>query len=119
MSVTWITHKGKRILFNDSSNQASDGIIKMIEEEARFVAGAPGRVLILDDYTNCVADSRAMERTKQLGRDIIEPKTEKVALLGITGIKAVLLSAYNWFTGAGARQRLFRTADEAKDWLVQ
>ena len=119
MSVEWITYKGKQILHNDSRGLRGEGLMAMIELEAKMIAEASSPVLILDDFTGCTVNSAAMERVKQLGREVIEPNTEKNAILGIEGIKLVFLNAYNWFTGAGERQRTFKRLEDAKEWLIE
>jgi len=58
-----------------------------------------------------------MERSKQLGAEVFKVKTEKGAVLGVTGIKKVLLNAYNMV--AGEKLRAFDSEEEAKEYLVK
>lgn len=119
MPVTWIEYKGKRIIYGDYRKLKGTDLITAINQEAKLAQEVPGRVLILDDFTGCIADSAFVEHAKKIGKNIVEPKTEKCAILGVEGVKKVLLNAYNWFTGAGARQRVFTSELEAKEWLVK
>lgn len=119
MPATWIGYKGKKIIYGDYRKLKGKDLMAAIDEEVKLVMAAPEKVLILDDFTGCVVDSACMEYLKKVGKELIEPNTEKCAILGVEGMKNVLLNAYNWFTGAGAHQRLFRSELEAKEWLVQ
>jgi len=119
MSATWIEYKGKKIIYGDYRKLKGKELMAVIDDEVRLALSVKGKVLILDDFTGCVADSAFMEHLKKVGKEIIEPKTEKCAVLGVEGVKNVLLKAYNWFTGAGAHQRLFTSEREAKEWLVE
>jgi hypothetical protein len=59
-----------------------------------------------------------MERVKQLGRTVFSQKAERSALVGITGLKLVLLQAYIAFTGHKNIQ-VFRSEAAALEWLVE
>ncbi|GAK51184.1 hypothetical protein U14_02426 [Candidatus Moduliflexus flocculans] len=119
MSATWIQYKGKRIIYADYRGLKGNELIAALDSEAKLAQEAPGKVLILDDFTGSVADSAFMEYAKKVGKEIVEPKTEKCAILGVEGMKKVLLNAYNWFTGAGTHQRVFDSELAAKEWLVE
>jgi len=119
MSATWIEYKGKKIIYGDYRKLRGKELIAAVDAEAKLVQAAPGKVLILDDFTGSVVNSEFMEYAKKVGKELIEAKTEKCAVLGIEGVKNVLLKAYNWFTGATKHQRVFDSEHEAKEWLVE
>lgn len=119
MSVKWIEYKGKKIIHGDYRGLRDKELREALEVEAKLTREAPGRVLILDDFTKSVMDSESMNYLQKIGKEEIEPKTEKCAILGVEGMKKVLLQVYNWFTGAGARQRVFESEQAAKEWLVE
>jgi hypothetical protein len=48
----------------------------------------------------------------------LKPKQKKVAMVGMTGIKEILLQAYNKIVGV-TNQKLFDTVEQAKEWLVE
>lgn len=116
MGTEWIEHKGKRILYVDYRGLKGAQLIEMAETEAKTIVAAPTKVLVLDDFEGISVDSEFMNRIKQLGKDA-EPKTARCAILGVTGLKEILLRAYNAFTGG--RSQPFRTKAEALDWLAQ
>jgi len=117
MSVKWIEYKGKRILYADFRGLRGKELIETIELEAQMVAAHPTKVLILDNFEGVHTTTAFVERIKQLGKDIIEEKTIKNAVLGITGLKDILLRAYNTFTKG--KSRPFGTEADALEWLVQ
>lgn len=118
MSVKWITHKGKQILYSDFSGLTGQAYIDAIKSGVEMMDKAPGKVLNLLNVTGAVVDTTAMTYSKSLG-EAIEEKTEKRAIVGVTGLKNWLAASYNWITGAGDHQKFFDTLDEAKEWLVE
>ena len=115
MSVQWIEYKGKKILYVDLRGLRDDLVVKEVELEAKMIAASPTKVLILANVEG--ASIATMGQLKQLGKDVISPKTEKSAILGVTGLKDILYRAYNSFSGSGSL--VFRTETEALEWLVK
>jgi hypothetical protein len=115
MSVEWIEHKGRRILRVDLSGLRDDQVVETVELEAKMIAESPTKVLILANVEG--ASIATLEQVKRLGKDTIGPKTLKSAVLGITGLKGILLRAYNTFAGSSSRP--FETESEALKWLVE
>ena len=55
---------------------------------------------------------------KKIGAEVVTPRSLKNAALGITGVKKILLQAYNLVCGENALTP-FDTEEEAKEWLVK
>ena len=117
MSVKWIDYKGKPILYVDYRGLDEKQILENLELEAQAIMDAKTKVLVLDNFGSHPATPRFMERAKELGRAGMEANTAKNAGLGITGLKKVLLQAYNTFTGG--KLQPFETEIEAMEWLVK
>jgi hypothetical protein len=119
MSVEWIEHKGKRILYMDHRGCQPEQMIENLELGLKMVQETPPqtKILLLVDIEGSVNDTAVMARLKEVGKEV-EPKTEKEAIVGVHGVRHIMLSAYNRVTGAGKTQRLFDSQDEALDWLV-
>lgn len=115
MSVKWLDYQGKKVLYVDFRKMLEEQVIVNIELEAKMIAEAPGKVLVLANVEGAAISS--LERLKQVGKKDISPKIEKSALVGITGLKEILLRAYNTFTGSKAQP--FPNEKEALDWLVK
>jgi len=120
MSVQWIEHKGKRILYSDHRGQTPHQITEGAELSAKLAREVlePEKILFLTDLEGAVVDIVTLAKIKQLGKEVYEPKCEKTAIVGIHGLNHMLLSAYNRVTGAGENQKLFDTQEEALEWLV-
>ncbi|MBN2006103.1 MAG: hypothetical protein JXA21_22290 [Anaerolineae bacterium] len=117
MSVEWIEYKGKRILYVDFRGLRNEGMLENLELEAKMLAETPGKVLVLGNFEGTRASNAFMDRLKQLGKEVIEDKVARNAVLGVTGLKEILMRAYNAVTGGKARP--FATEAEALEWLVK
>ena len=114
MSATWIEHKGKQILYVDFRNLRDEKVIETVEEEARLIRQSPTNVLVLANVAGATIAS--LEKLKSIGKSDIHPKIAKSALIGISGLKDILLRAYNSFTGSSTQS--FPSEAAALDWLV-
>lgn len=117
MSVKWIEHKGKRILYGDFRGLKGEQALDALELVAKKANATPGKLVLLYNFEGATASPEFMARVKQLGKEVFAVKVDKVAAVGITGVKAVLVEAYNKFTGRDLRT--FKTEAEALDWLVK
>jgi hypothetical protein len=116
--VRWITHKGKKVLYADYKGLTDeDEMISWLHKEARIMMDCPDKILSLTDYTGLNANKRLMAEIKRLGKEVYKAKLEKAAVLGVTGIKAVLLVTYNMLTKHQVVP--FNTEQEAMDYLVE
>lgn len=120
MPVEWIQHKGKRILYTDHGGLGPEEMIENLEVAAKMTLkeATDTKILSLVNFEGARVNSEYMARLKELGKEVYEPLTEKTAVLGISGIRHILVSAYNRVTGAAATQKLFDNRDEALEWLV-
>jgi hypothetical protein len=117
MPVSYIEHKGKKILFVDySSCKSPDETIQVLEEAAKEFEKSPVKLLSLDNYNNAFASDVFMKRAKELGNTVISAKREKGAIIGLGGAKRVLLRSYNLFV----KDKLapFETKEDALEYLV-
>ena len=115
MSVTWITHQDKKILYADYRGLRGESILENLELEIKMVLEAPTEVLVLSNVVDAPGSPEFMERARAAHK-IIGPKMTKHAIVGVTGLKEVLLSGYNRLTGAGMTP--FATEADALKWLV-
>ncbi|MFL7793416.1 MAG: STAS/SEC14 domain-containing protein [Anaerolineae bacterium] len=116
MSVNWIEYKGKEILFIDYRGLGLEESLETLDQAEEVIAGRKDKILILVDTRDAYTSAEFMSRLKESGKEIA-PKMEKQAIVGITGLKAILLDAYNRFTGSALKP--FSTQEEAKEWLVK
>jgi hypothetical protein len=116
MNVKWIVHNNKRILYADYRELNTDEMIKQLQYEANMMMQNNGKVLYLGNFENTVIEKAFMEKANELGK-ITEPLNEKSALVGVVGMKAVLLNTYNFFTGG--KLKAFATEEAAKEYLTK
>jgi len=112
---TWITYKGKRILYSDYRGMNTEQMIAQLREEANMIMNEPGKVLNLSNFEGTVIAPEFMKVANELGKTT-EKKIEKSAVVGVTGVKAVLLNSYNMITGGNIRA--FKDEESAKEYLV-
>ena len=116
MKTEWIEHKGKKILcayFNGVKNQ--DEMCNILNEYYDIVNKQPGKVLSIVDFTDSSVGPDFLKEAKILGKKHAD-KQEKSAMLGITGLKGMLLKGYNLFTEL--ENPAFSTKEEALEYLT-
>lgn len=86
MSVTWITYKGKQILYADYQGLEGQAIVENLEAEIKAVLESSHKMLVLENVTGGIASREFMERAKAAGRTT-ESKVVKHAVVGITELK--------------------------------
>lgn len=115
--IDWIEHKGKKVLFIDYS-QCKDKweMIEIVKASADYYQDTTEKICTLSDFNNVTGSQEYMAEVKRLGKEIFDSKTEKGAVIGITGLKKVFLSGYNLIT----RQKIvpFDTKDQALTYLT-
>lgn len=93
-------------------------MLKNLDEEIRFLEPSPTKVLSLANFTDSVISNEFMNKVNQAGKEIGNYKLGKTALLGMIGIKLVLLQAFLRFTG-NKDTKTFDTEDAAINWLTE
>ncbi len=116
MAVNWIEYKGKEILFIDYRGLRWEKQLEMLELAEKIILERKEGVLILVDTTDAATSPEFMARMKEGGKRI-KLFVEKQAVVGIKGLKGILLDAYNRITGSTLRA--FPTQEKAKEWLVK
>jgi hypothetical protein len=118
MRSKWITHKGKRIFHIDLSGLGRNGEAfrkELLEAEAVTCQQPEDSLLVLTDTRDTVVSSEVMSIAKE-GSARTTKYVRKTAVIGVTGVRQVLLDAVSRFSG-----QQFATFDDietAKDWLV-
>ncbi|MBD3242367.1 MAG: hypothetical protein GF331_17385 [Chitinivibrionales bacterium] len=116
--VCWISYKERRILQVDLSGLVGEEGIPCLDREAELMIQAGEKVLVLIDLTEAVANSAFMSHAKKLGKEVFMPNSERRAMIGVDGLRAVLVSTYSRFIGVGDIQKLFGTREQALEWLI-
>jgi hypothetical protein len=118
MKSTWITYQTSRIFLMDFSNFGHDtaGLIAEIQAaEKACVLEPPASVLTLVDVRNSVIALNAVLQFKATGK-AIQPHIQKMAMLGVTGLRLILAKSINQYSGLTTA--FFQTPEEAQGWLI-
>ena len=117
MSLSYLTHKGKRILFVDYTNcKTVEEMVKVLDDVRKEYEKSPGNILAINDFTGTFGSSDYLNAAKK-HQKLFDEKTLKSAVLGITGIKKILLNGYNAFVSK--KQVPFDTKTDALEYLVK
>ena len=116
--VNWIEAKGKKILYIDYSGlKTNEELLAVLDEHVKAAIGSQTKYLSILNFKDASASNEFMDQVKKAGKEVLEEKTERSAVLGITGLKSVLFQAYLKFSGAKTT-RAFNTEEEAIAYLV-
>ena len=119
MPVTFIQHKGKKILYSDFSNiRNPNDTLALTEVSDKLYQEYGDNVRHLLNFENAAVSPEFFERSKQLGKKNVA-KCYKDAFVGITKLKSVLIKGYLLFTGGSRTARIFDNIEQAKDWLAE
>lgn len=117
---SWITYKGKNIRFTDFSGlkdkDFTDAITASTSADiAEFLKLNGIKSPILIDYTGCVINSDAAAALRASGGKTTS-YVSRIAVIGITGVKQVLLNIANRLTGN--KITAFDKKEDALEWLI-
>ena len=117
MSLGWKMYKGKQILYVDYGGLNTEEMIILLKESCDELNKSRGGVPLLANFENTTIESKYMNEVNRMGKEIITVKAAKTALLGISGVKGVLVQGYTFFTGE-KNLKSFSTEQDAMEWLV-
>lgn len=96
MSAELIKYNGRKIVFGDYSEcKTKEKMIEKLLEVEQLMHKQHGMVLYLADLTNTHGSREFMKAAKEVANRTFNHKVERAALLGIVGIKKVLLNGFN------------------------
>ncbi len=112
-----ITHKGREILYFDQRGLSGKELLENIKNCDQFIKNYNGaEALTLANFMDTYADEEVMNYLKSEESLEINKKVKKAAVVGITGIKKILLNAYNTFTGG--KYKAFDSEEDAEEYLI-
>ena len=117
MSVKKIVQKGQTILVADyrGLNKAEQQI-QNLDELAKILKSSPSSLPIFSNFDGVPVGTEFMNKVKPWGKEL-QPKIKRQALLGVTGLKNILLQGYILFTGE-KEIKTFDTEAEALAYLT-
>lgn len=100
MPTRSFNHDGKDITHFDYRGLSSENdMLDMLDEMKDTLEKAENKLLVLSDFRDTTVSSSFVSRAKKYGKEVFKVKSAKHAIIGITGVKKVLLKAYKTFSG--------------------
>ena len=116
--VKFITHKEKQILLLDVSEvKTVEDSLNRFSEAQRIIEMQPQKsVLLLTNVQNAHYNREATNHLKAFS-NAVTPYIKASAAVGVSGIKRIVLQSLMRISGRDIK--VFDSADQAKDWLVE
>jgi len=112
----WVEYKGAEILLNDYSNLTGENFIETLQVlTEHFLKQEKKDILLLLDVRNSYSNKEIIEALNKASKRI-KPFVKKSAVIGVTGVKKILLNVINKVSSLGANP--FSSEEDAKEWLV-
>ncbi len=113
----WTKYKGKEILYEDYSNLTGKEIAKRVPIFSHLELQMEKKdMLLIIDLSNSFANDGAVKAFTEAGKQT-EDLFSKTAVLGITGVKKILLNVVNKLTNVNAKP--FSKIEDAKEYLIK
>jgi len=117
MPVSYITHKGKEILYVDlTESKTEKRSLELLEETKEAYLNASGKLLVLVNTEGAFVNAVVSSKMKEYGRTYFKGRAEKRAFVGVQGLKKLILKAYVKMVGGNLK--VFDDLEEAKDYLA-
>ena len=119
MRSNWIEHKGKKIFYQDFSQNFynSAAVKEELNEVQKVVTASPlNSVLVLSDFRDTTIAGDLLSAMNAASR-ATKAHVRKTAVLGVTGMKRQLADLLTKLTGQPLKY--FDDMEAAKNWLVQ
>ncbi|MBL8049896.1 MAG: hypothetical protein JNM46_01625 [Anaerolineales bacterium] len=119
MKSKWIDYKGKKIFYQDFSNNFFNdkAVIEELNEVQEIILSQPeNSALVLSNFSNTEITSTVMPLLNESSKKT-KSHIRKTAVVGVSGIKRTLGDLLSRITGQALIY--FDNETEAKDWLVE
>lgn len=117
MSAEWIDYKTKKILYIKYKDLTPEQMLVQIKEASKMLRESNSKEnLSLTDMTGCFVNEEFLDLAKKEGKTSLT-YTKKTAIVGVTGIKKLLLQTVNAISPLSRKP--FDDIQSAKDWLIK
>ena len=94
MPAKWMDYRGKTILYVDFRHLSSQEILPLMKESDDMVRASPTKVLYLGNIENAAVSREVMGQLRRYSDKTVRKKFERLAVVGVTGVKKVFLGAF-------------------------
>ena len=112
-------YKGKDILIADYQTLDREDFVNAVRENRKawqdMIDKGVRDVLVLTDISNAYLDEKVMKAFQEITQ-VMKPNTKASAVVGVTGIRKIMLDAVNLV--APFKTKAFKNREDALDWLV-
>ena len=120
MPAKWMDCKGKRVLYVDFRKLTSGEILKLMKESDDMVLASSTKVLYLGNIEDAAVTREVMGQLRQYADKSVRKRFEKLAVVGVTGVKKVFFDAFVAMMDRSSVQvKSFKTEEDALKWLVE
>ena len=121
MKTGWIHYKTYEILYVDyAGGKTEEELLANLFAAKPLLQGRQSqKIRILLDVTGSFSTPKFMSEAKKLEREFMYQFDTRRAVIGINGIKRLVLDGFNIFVHEKHRIKPFSTKDEALEYLVR
>lgn len=113
-----IEYKGNKILVIDFAKcNGKEEVFDLLETATDYMRSSEGNILSLIEIEGVNIDNKFMSRSNTLSKEVYQYKRKKGAILGVFGIKTILLKAYNLFSSD--KLVPFSSKEDALEYLIK
>ncbi len=117
MLAKWKTYEGQKVLYLDCRGLKEEGTLAILDEAAEMLRPTSGNMPVLANVQGTMLTTAFMEKLKKLAQEVYIGKTDKAGIVGVDGLKKILLNSYNILMKQ--EMRAFPKEEEALRWLVE
>jgi len=117
MLTKWRKDNGQWILYLDCRELGEEELLQILDEAAEKLRPMTAKVPVLANVEDVILSTEFMEKMKKLGQEVYIKKVDYTAIVGVSGVKKVLLSSYNFLLGQSLKA--FDNEENALEWLVE
>jgi len=116
MLSKWKKSHGQWVLYLDCRELGEEELLQILDEAAEKLRPMTAKVPVLANVEDVILSTEFMEKMKELGQKVFNEKVDYTAIVGVSGVKKVLLSSYNFLVGRN--MKAFDNEEDALDWLA-
>ena len=117
MAHSIITHNNKEVLFINHRGLVGDDLFDSIKSATQYLLEQKKEYLTVSDFTDTTGTQKINQYLQSQEMKEASKYQKKLAVVGMTGIKKMVLKVYNVFTGVPSKT--CDTLDEALEYVTK